>query len=137
MSQKTLFTDTLAEFYGVRYPNVREAAWQEAAPTIRGAGDIAARDYAARQGWQPVRELPPHLMPSVTLCGEAWDKLAGLLGLAPTSAPARACRLVFVDGWGLADAARQTGCAYRSAWRTANRVRDGLEDCKIIVDSTR
>lgn len=63
---------------------------------------------------------------------ESFDALAQLLRLRPGPAK-EAARLVLVDGFRPAAAARQTGCTPQSASNTLARCRKGLALARVAV----
>lgn len=133
MKQEPLFTATLQTYYGVLDTT---QAWLDVAPYIRGAGDRAARDWAALNGIEPVAPLPPELR-VITLSERGFNSLACLMGLQEGSAKFVAAKAHLVRGLGVGDAARLAGTAYANAHRAAGNARDVLELCKKVVDSMR
>lgn len=136
MKQKPLFTATLQAYYGINDADTLHRAWMAAAPHIRGAGDIAARDWAALNGIAPVAPLPPELQ-VVTLSERGFNSLACLMGLQEGSAKFNAARANLVRGLGVGDAAREAGTAYANAHRAVTNARDVLNLCVKVVDSMR
>lgn len=136
MKQKPLFTGTLQLHYGINDVRVLDRAWEEVAPYVRGAGDKAARDWAALNNIAPVAPLPPELQVS-TLSERGFNSLACLMGLQEGSAKYLAAKAHLVRGLGVGDAAREAGTAYANAHRAATNARDVIELCRKVVDSMR
>jgi len=136
MKQKPLFTATLQMHYGITDADILHRAWDDVAPHIRGAGDVAARDWAALHGVQPVAPLPPELHVA-TLSDRGFNSLACLMGLQEGSAKFNAARAHLVRGLGVGDAARTAGTAYSNAHKAVTNARDVIDLCKKVVDSMR
>lgn len=136
MKQKPLFTASLQLHYGIADADQLEHAWAQASPTIRGAGDVAARDWATLNGIGPVRPLPPELQVE-TMTPKGFNNLACLLHLQTGSGRYKAAKLVLVDGYGVGDAARVAGIKYTDAHKAVSSAREVIALCKIVVDSVR
>lgn len=136
MKQKPLFTATLQMHYGINDADALHRAWSDVAPYVRGAGDKAARDWAALNGVQPVAPLPPELQ-ITTLSERGFNSLACLMGLQEGSAKFNAAKAHLVRGLGVGDAAREAGTAYANAHRAVANARDVIDLCKKVVDSMR